>query len=175
MACFKVCLTTDPCAVWLSESNFLQIFLHSCWSTVAISMTKNTVVLRSTFLHLSDIFPVYIPTFMWEMKVSANKLLTEIEKRCTSLLNQWVGITKKRFKKMEGFKKYWHGLCPPTTVQHDNAISIKDSLSSLVIGEGEQTFPQLSLSLPACPPPHNTWSAVIIHCWPISWQVCNGM
>lgn len=41
-------------------------------------------------------FTVYIPTVMWEMKVSANKVLTANEKRCTTLQNHGVGVTKKR-------------------------------------------------------------------------------
>lgn len=40
-------------------------------------------------------FTVYIPTVMWEMKVSANKVLIANEKRCTTLQNHGVGVTKK--------------------------------------------------------------------------------
>lgn len=32
---------------------------------------------------------------MWEMKVSANKVLIANEKRCTTLQNHGVGVTKK--------------------------------------------------------------------------------
>lgn len=177
MACFKVCLTTAPCAVWLSVSNFLQLFLRSCRSTVAgcvISMTNNTA--HRGFQKLFPALIRHLPSLYSSNYVGDESVCKQAINRNWKKMYQFTEpLSGYNKKKMEGFNKYWHSLRPPTTVQHDNAICIKDSLSSLVIGEGEQTFLQLSLSLPACSPLHNTWSAVIIHCWPISWQVCNGM
>lgn len=48
-------------------------------------------------------FTVYIPTIMWEMKVSTIKVLTDNEKRCITLLNRGVGVKNKE---AGGLNKY---------------------------------------------------------------------
>ena len=89
------------------------------------------------------------------MKVSANKVLTDNEKRCTALLSHGVFAHSKK-EGGEGLNKYQVLPMPCTMVEHGNTICIKDYLSSLMIGQGElmlpatALFPRLSLSLPAC-------------------------
>lgn len=56
-------------------------------------------------LSLIKTFSVYTPTIVWEMKASANKVLTDNEKICATLVNCGVGvkkINKKNLKKEAG-------------------------------------------------------------------------